>query len=186
MVEISSYLYEKGLVPGKSGNISMKFKKDEFERVAVTPSGLSLKSLEEKDILIVDMNGNLIYNEENKPTSELIMHLKIYEERRDISAIVHTHSPIATGFAFAGEKINRIEGFGPITEKHIPFVNYYPPGTVELADAVSKGLKNHDVVILKEHGLVALGENLDEATLLAEFIEESAKIQFVKRVLSDG
>jgi L-fuculose-phosphate aldolase len=184
MVEISSYLYEKGLVPGKSGNISMKFKKDEFERVAVTPSGVSLKMLDEKDILIVDMNGNLIYNSEIKPTSELIMHLKIYEERDDINAIVHTHSPIATGFAFAGEKIDRIEGFGPIKDKYISFVNYYPPGSVELADAVSKGLNNQDVVLLKEHGLVALGENLDEATLLAEFIEESAKIQFVKRILN--
>jgi L-fuculose-phosphate aldolase len=184
MVEISRYLYEKGLVPGKSGNISMKFKKDEFEFVAVTPSGLSLKSLKEKDILIVDMNGNLIYNSEMKPTSELIMHLKIYEQRNDINAIVHTHSPIATGFAFAGEKIDRIEGFGPIKDKYISFINDYPPGSVDLAEAVSKGLKNQDIVLLKEHGLVALGENLDEATLLAEFIEESAKIQFVKRVLN--
>ena len=74
------------------------------------------------------------------------MHLKIYEERNDISAIVHTHSPIATGFAFAGEKIDRIEGFGPIKDKSIPFVDYYPPGSIELADAVSKGLKNQDVV----------------------------------------
>jgi L-fuculose-phosphate aldolase len=186
MVEISRYLYEKGLVPGKSGNISMKFKKDEYVRVAVTPSGLSLKSLTEKDILIADMDGNLIYKSEIKPTSELMMHLKIYEERKDISAIVHTHSPIATGFAFAGEKIDRIEGFGPIKDKFVSFINYYPPGSVELADEVSKGLKNQDIVLLKDHGLVALGENLDEATLLAEFIEESAKIQFVKRVLSDG
>jgi L-fuculose-phosphate aldolase len=182
MVEISRYLYEKGLVPGKSGNISIKFKKDENIRVAVTPSGLSLKSLKEKDILIVDMNGNLIYNSDINPTSELIMHLKIYEERKDISAVVHTHSPIATGFAFAGEKIDRIEGFGPIKDKSISFINYYTPGSVELA--VSKGLKNQDVVLLKDHGLIALGENLDEATLLAEFIEESAKIQFVKRVLN--
>jgi L-fuculose-phosphate aldolase len=45
MIEISSYLYEKGLVPGKSGNISIRYKKDEFERIAVTPSGLSLKSI---------------------------------------------------------------------------------------------------------------------------------------------
>ncbi len=46
-------------MPGKSGNISMKFKNDEFEQIAVTPSGLSLKSLDENDIVIVDMEGNL-------------------------------------------------------------------------------------------------------------------------------
>lgn len=184
MIEVSSYLYNKGLVPGKSGNISIRYKKDEFERIAVTPSGLSLKSLGEKEIVIVDMNGNPIYGSDKKPTSELIMHLNIYNISENVGAVVHTHSPIATGFAFANEKIERFEGFGPITDQYIPFVEYYTPGSIELAEAVSKGLKNNDVVILKGHGVVAVGKNLDDATLLAEFIEESAKIQFVKKVLS--
>jgi L-fuculose-phosphate aldolase len=183
MIEISSYLYEKGLVPGKSGNISIRYKKDEFERIAVTPSGLSLKSLTEKDIVIVDMEENKIYNDSKTPTSELLMHLKIYKTRKDVNAVIHTHSPIATGFAFAGEKIERIEGFGPINNKFIPYVDYYNPGSVELAEAVSNGLEKSDVLILKEHGIVSVGKNLDEASLLSEFIEESAKTQFVKRVL---
>ena len=161
----------------------MKFKKDEFERVAVTPSGLSLKSIAEKDVIIVDMDGNLVYNSNMKPTSEMLMHLNIYKERNDISSVVHTHSPIATGFAFAEEKINRLEGFGPIKEKYIPFVDYYPPGSIGLAEAVSNELKNQDIVVLKKHGVVAIGKNLDEATLLSEFIEESAKIQFIKSTL---
>ena len=71
MIQISSYLYEKGLVPGKSGNISIRYKKDEYERIAVTPSRLSLKSLVEKDIVIVDMDENKIYGDNKTPTSEL-------------------------------------------------------------------------------------------------------------------
>ena len=183
MIQISGYLYEKGLVPGKSGNISIRYKKDEFERIAVTPSGLSLKSLAEKDIVIVDMEENKIYNDSKTPTSELLMHLKIYKTRKDVNAVIHTHSPIATGFAFAGEKIERIEGFGPINDQFIPYVDYYNPGSVELAEAVSKGLEKSDVLILKKHGIVSVGKNLDEASLLSEFIEESAKTQFVRRVL---
>ena len=183
MIKISSYLYEKGLVPGKSGNISIRYKKDEYERIAVTPSGLSLKSLAEKDIVIVDLDENKIYDDAKTPTSELLMHLKIYKARKDINAIVHTHSPIATGFAFAGEKIERIEGFGPIKDRFIHYIDHYDPGSVELAEAVSKGLEKTDVVILKEHGIVSIGKNLDEASLLSEFIEESAKTQFVKKVL---
>ncbi len=184
MVEVSSYLYDKALVPGKSGNISIKFKKNGLEQVAVTPSGLSLKSLVENDILIVAMDGTLLYDVDNKkPTSELLMHLNIYRERNDVNAIIHTHSPIATGFAFAEEKIGRLEGFGPIKNEFIPFIDYKPPGSVELADAVSIGLKNEDMVVLKRHGVVAVGENLDDAALLAEFIEESAKIQLVSCLL---
>jgi L-fuculose-phosphate aldolase len=184
MCEVSRYLYEKGLVPGKSGNISIKYKNDEFERVAVTPSGLSLKSLNENDVLIVNVDGKLIYTSNNKPTSELMMHLKIYEKRKDVAAVVHTHSPIATGFAFSGTKIERIEGFGPIDDHSIPMIDYYSPGSYELAEVVSKGLEKSDVVVLKGHGIVAIGKNLDEASLLAEFIEDSAKTQFVKQVLS--
>ncbi len=183
MIQISSYLYEKGLVPGKSGNISIRYKKDEFERIAVTPRGLSLKSLAEKDIVIVDMEKNKIYDDNKTPTSELLMHLKIYKTRKDVNAVIHTHSPIATGFAFAGEKIEKIEGFGPVNDKFITYVDYYNPGSVELAEAVSKGLEKSDVVILEEHGIVSVGKNLDDASLLSEFIEESAKTQFVKRVL---
>ena len=57
------------------------------------------------------------------------------------------------------------------------------PASKELAEAVSKGLEKSDVVILEEHGIVSVGKNLDDASLLSEFIEESAKTQFVKRVL---
>jgi len=160
IIETSSYLYEKGLVPGKAGNISIRSRSEGLDIVAVTPSGLSLKSLDETDIVIVDMGGKLVSSSKHKPTSELLMHLNVYHERKDINAVVHTHSPITTGFAFAEEKIERLEGFGPIEETYIPFVNYYPPGSVELADAVSEGLKNEDLVVLKSHGVVALGENL--------------------------
>ena len=64
-----------------------------------------------QDIVIVDMGGKLVSSSKHKPTSELLMHLNVYHERKDINAVVHTHSPITTGFAFAEEKIERLEGF---------------------------------------------------------------------------
>ncbi len=183
MVESSHHLYQKGLVPGKAGNISVKFEKNGLTLVAVTPSGSSLKYINEKDIILVDIDGKIVSNTNSVPTSELEMHLNIYKKRKDIRAVVHTHSPITTGFAFSEEKIEKLEGFGPVQDRYISTVNYFPPGSSELANAVSNGLINQNAVVLKNHGMVALGENLDEATLLAEFIEESAKIQFIKKIL---
>ena len=189
--KFSNYLYDKGLVPGKSGNISCKFSENGVTKVAITPSGVSLKSVTPEEIVIVDMNGNKIEEDNGdnkkipirKPSSEVFMHLNIYKIRDDVKSIVHTHSPIATGFAFAGVEIKRLEGFGPIENPVIPFVEYAAPGTMKLAENVARGLEKEDIVILKNHGVVACGENLDEAALLTEFVEESAKIQFVTRLI---
>ncbi|MBP2045970.1 class II aldolase/adducin family protein [Methanobacterium aggregans] len=188
---VSNYLYEKGLVPGKSGNISCKFSENGVKKVAITPSGVSLKSVTPEEIVIVDMDGNKIdevMNQNNKrdkkPSSEVFMHLKVYKNRNDVKSVVHTHSPIATGFAFAGVEIKRLEGFGPIENTVIPLVDYAAPGTMDLAENVAKGMEKEDIVSLKNHGIVACGENLDEAALLTEFVEESAKIQFVTSLIS--
>lgn len=183
MVETSHELYNKGLVPGKSGNISVKFEKNGLDVVAVTPSGSSFKTLKNSDIVLVDLEGNVVSETNYLPTSELEMHLNIYKLRKDVGAVVHTHSPITTGFAFSDKKIKRFEGFGPIEEEYLQIVDYHPPGSSDLAMAVSEGLLNQDIVVLKNHGMVAVGENLNEATLLAEFVEDSAKIQFVKKIL---
>ena len=192
IAKVSNYLYEKGLVPGKSGNISCKFSENGVTKVAITPSGFSLKSVTPEEIVIVDMDGNKIKNDSNsddknipvrKPSSEVFMHLNIYKNRNDVKSVVHTHSPIATGFAFAGVEIKRLEGFGPIENPVIPFVEYAAPGTMQLAENVANGLEKEDIVILKNHGVVACSKNLDEAALLTEFVEESAKIQFVTKLI---
>ena len=187
ITEVSNYLYEKGLVPGKSGNVSFRFVENGSEKVAITPSGVSLKYVNEKNIVIVDMDGKkLIDDSKNQynPSSEIFMHINVYRKNGKVNGIVHTHSPVATGFAFAEEKIKRLEGFGTIKTPSIPFVEYSTPGTMELAENVSKALENEDVVLLKRHGIVACGENLDDASLLVEFVEETAKIQFVSSLLS--
>ncbi|MBI4813991.1 MAG: class II aldolase/adducin family protein [Methanobacterium sp.] len=173
------YIYSKGLTPGKSGNISARFQ----DIVAITPSGVSLGHVKADEIVLVDMGGEILAGGKN-PSSELHFHLEIYKNK-DVEGIVHTHSSYATGFAMSGKKIERLEGFGERTKPFLKMVNYAQPGTLELAQLVGEGLKEEDVVILEKHGVVATGKNLKEAALLAEFVEETAKIQFVARVLSN-
>ena len=180
IINVSNEIYNKGLVSGKSGNVSARF----GNVVAITPTLKSLSDLKQKDIVLVDLKGNVLT--EGKPSSEVNMHLEIYKKRSDVNAIVHTHSPYATGCAFSDKKLKRLEGFGKIKEPYLPFIEYEKPGTDELAKSASEGLGESDVLILKNHGVICVNENLKEAMLLAVFVEETAKTQFISYMLNSA
>ncbi len=180
IIEVSNEIYDKGLVSGKSGNISARF----GNVIAITPTLKSLSNLSEKDIVLVDMNGNVLTK--GKPSSEVNMHLEIYKKRSDVNAIVHTHSPYATGFAFSDKKLKRLEGFGPIVTPYLQSIEYERPGSDELAKSAGEGLGNEDVLILKNHGVICVADCLKEAMLLAVFVEETAKTQFITLMLNSA
>lgn len=182
LMDTSHYIYKKGLVPGKSGNVSCRFYEDGISKVAITRSGISKRNVEADDIIIIDMDGNTLEGDK-KPSSETFLHLGVYNERDDINSIVHSHSPFATGFSMSNKKLKRLEGFGPIEKPYIPYVKYSKPGSEELAKDTALMMKDNDAVILKNHGTVAAGVNINEATLLAEFIEDIAKIQYIAYTL---
>ena len=178
IVSVSRELYDKGLVTGKAGNVSARF----GDVVAITPTLTSLGALDEEDIVLVDLNGNVLT--QGRPSSEVNMHLEIYKKRSDVKAIVHTHSPYATGFSFSDKKIRRFEGFGEIKNPFLSFIEYEKPGSAELAESASAGIKDEDVLILKRHGVLCVSDSLDEASSLAGFVEETAKTQFISYMLN--
>lgn len=182
IIDTCNEIYDKGLVSGKSGNISARFKKDDTDIVAITPTLKSLSNLNQKDVVLVDLDGNVLTK--GKPSSEVNMHLGIYKKRSDVNAIVHTHSPYATGFAFSDKKLKRLEGFGAIKSPYIASIEYEKPGTDELATSASDAIKDEDVLILKNHGVICVADSLKEAKLLAVFVEETAKTQFVSLMLN--
>ncbi|WP_458455057.1 class II aldolase/adducin family protein [Methanobrevibacter sp.] len=178
IIRISKEIYDKGLVSGKAGNISARF----GNVVAITPTLKSLSNLCEEDIVLVDMDGNVLTN--GKPSSEVNMHLGIYKKRSDVRAIVHTHSPYATGFAFSNKRLKRLEGFGAIKTQYLAEIEYEKPGTDELAKSASEGIDDEDVLVLKNHGVICVSDDLTEAMLLAVFVEETAKTQFITQMLN--
>lgn len=183
IMAVSHYIYNKHLVPGKSGNISARFAENGRQKVAITRSGIAKKNVTEDDIVIIDMEGKVLEGD-RRPSSETFMHLGIYKNRDDINGIVHGHPPYVTGFSMTDKSLKRLEGFGEIKNPIIPSVSYSPPGSEELANDTAERMKNEDVVILKNHGLVAAGINLDEAATLAEFVEDIAKTQTIAHILN--
>jgi len=184
VINVSKYLFEKKLVSGKAGNVSARFKDKEMDVVAITPTMKSLGNIKEEDVVLVDMDGNNLTK--GTPSSEINFHLAIYNEKKDIRGIVHTHSPFATGFAFSNKRIKRLEGFGKITSPYLAEIEYEKPGTIELANAIATAIKDEDVLILKKHGVVATGLTVNEASSLSEFVEDIAKIQFISNTLNSS
>lgn len=182
IIEVGKNLQNQGLVSGKAGNISARLKKDDIDVIAITPTLKSLGDLKQEDIVLVDLDGNILT--EGTPSSELEMHLKIYNARDDVNGIVHTHSPYATGFAFSPKRIKRHEGFGKIVVPFLEEIEYENPGSTELAKKAAEGIGEEDVLILKHHGVICVADNIKEAESLARFVEDTAKTQFVSHMLT--
>jgi len=183
VVDVSRYLFERKLVSGKAGNVSIRFQNEETNLIAITPTMISLKDVKEDDIVLVDLDGNILTK--GKPSSEVNLHLSIYKEKKHVNGIVHTHSPYATGFSFSNKKIMRLEGFGKIKKPYLDEIPYITPGSEKLAKIAVMALDD-DVLVLKNHGILATGPNLKEACSLAEFVEDIAKTQYISHFLNQS
>ena len=182
IINVSDYLYKNKLVAGKAGNVSARFKGEDGDVIAITPTLKSLYELNEEDIVLVDLEGNLLTK--GKPSSEVDLHLEIYKKRSDVNGIVHTHSPYATGFAFSSKRIKRHEGFGAINTPFLEDIEYETQGTEKLAIKAAETIGKEDVLVLKNHGILTAAQNVDEAGALAEFVEDIAKTQFISHMLN--
>ena len=178
LIEVCNNIYNRQLVSGKSGNVSIRL----GDHIAITPTLKPINGLNEKDIVLVDMDGNSLTN--GNPSSEVGMHLGIYKKREDVNAIVHTHSPYATGFSFNYDKLKILEDYSKFYNTNLSSVDFEKPGSKELALKASEKIVDNDALILKKHGPLCVGQNLKETESLAIFIEEAAKTKFVSIMLN--
>lgn len=111
-----------------------------------------------------------------RPSSEIKMHLRCYEKRADVNAVVHAHPPAATGFAVAHRPMdmyNMIEDVAAIGA--VPLTPYGTPSTTEVPDAIEPYLNDHDVMLLENHGALTVGGDVITAYYRMESLELWAK-----------
>jgi L-fuculose-phosphate aldolase len=173
-------LAERGLIAGTDGNLAARCGPD---RLLVTPTGRDKGELEPADLVEVDLAGNVVRGA-GSPSSELGMHLAILSLRPDVHAVVHAHPPVATGFAVAGKMLGDgalaelVTLFGPV-----PVVPYGAPGTPELGERVKPFAREHDALLLANHGAVTVGPTMESACHRMESLEQGARILLVARLL---
>ncbi len=180
IVEVGRRLYARGYTASNDGNISVRL---DDGRLLMTPKGVCKGFMEPSMMCITDLDGRKLAGERD-PSSEMLMHLEVYRQRRDVHAVVHAHPPIATGFAVAGIPLDRAVLAEVVTTLgSVPIADYATPSTVELPEAVRKYVKAHDGMLLANHGALTLGADLFSAYFKMETIEHFARISFVARML---
>jgi L-fuculose-phosphate aldolase len=184
IVEAGRICYANGLMLSNSGNISMRLGGD---RIVITPSGMCKGRMEPDDLLIVDMDGNVIKADsrrKRKVSSETPMHLEAYRQRADIRAVIHAHPSNAIALTVAGIPFpvdilpEVFEGLGPV-----PTTRFALPGSDDNAQAISGFVKEHNAILIRNHGAITFGADLDEALNHLERLESVAKIVVTAHML---
>jgi L-fuculose-phosphate aldolase len=177
VLDTATEMYEKGLVIGSSGNISMRLPpKGKTGLMAITPTSRHYDTLEPDDIPIIDFNGNMV---EGKlpPSVETPLHIAIYKARPNVNAVIHTHSTYASAVGVAGKEIPAILldqvlclG-GEIKSCAGPLV-----GTPEQIDDFVCALGDRSAVLIPNHGAVGTGKTMRDAFIACQLIEKTAQV----------
>jgi len=183
LVQFSRWLSRLGFAPGTSGNLSVRL---DQHRLLVTPTGVSKALVRRADMVIVDLQGHLLCGT-RRVTSEVGMHLAIYQQRTDVRAVVHAHPPIATAFACSGRALDEVLCQEAVmTVGRIPLAPYATTGTDEVAASLRPYIPEHDAILLENHGAVSSGKNLLDAFMKMETIEHLAHVALVAQQLGSA
>jgi len=180
LVRFSRMLYRLGFMPGASGNLSVRL---DDQRLLVTPTGVSKFLLRSADMVIVDLQGRQL-DGYRKVTSEVSMHLAVYRHRDDVTAVIHSHPPIATAFACVGRGLEEMLCLEAVmTLGVVPLAKYATTGTEEVAANLAPFIPDHDAILMANHGAVSYATTILEAFQKMEMVEHLANIALVAHQL---
>lgn len=175
IIEVGKLLYFKDFVASNDGNISVKL---DDGNILITPSGVSKGRMKAEDFIVVSPNGTIVEGNK-KPSSEMKMHLRVYERRRDVRAVVHAHPQNTTAFsAVKGMVIEKILLPEVIfTLGNIRVAEYGTPTTPDLPDTINGVICDADAIILRNHGALTVGTDVLDAYFKMETLEHYCAIR---------
>jgi L-fuculose-phosphate aldolase len=173
-------IYRLGLVRGTAGNVSARDPATGY--IAITPSAVPYDAIRPQDIVVVDRRGTVLAGR-YPPSTELPMHIVLYDHRPWARGIVHTHSVYATAFACLGQEIPPAHYLIAFVGPRIPIAPYAPHGTPEIGQRAADALGDCRAVLLQNHGVVAVGRTVAEAQTIAEIVEFTAEVGYKARAI---
>lgn len=180
--DVCHKMWQLGWVAANDGNVSAKLADGTF---LATPTGISKSFITPEKLVHIDKNGVILEAEEGyRPSSEIKMHLRCYEEREDVGAVLHAHPPVATGYAVANKALDEYSMIETVIALgSIPVTPYGTPSTYEVPDAIAPYLGQHDALLLQNHGALTVGADVLTAYYRMETLELFAKISLNAHLL---
>ena len=178
--DIGKNLWNRGMVASNDGNISALLPGG---RVLCTPTAVSKGYLTPSMLAVVDLQGHVLEQEgAHSPSSEIKMHLRMYQVSPATGAVVHAHPPYGTVFAVMGQRIRtRMMPESVVTMPEVPLAPYATPSTEAVSDSVAPFALPHTACLLEQHGALSWGPDLMPAYLTMERLEHTAKMTYLLR-----
>ena len=179
-IEVCRRIDAKGLVAATDGNVSTRLPNG---NILATPTGINKGQVKASDLVELEPSGRVIAGS-GRPSTEIDMHLFVYESRPDVAAVVHCHPVYATAFATARLPLSEclfpevIVGMGAV-----PLAPYATPSTKEVRASIAPYVQSAEAILLSNHGVVTWGTNVWDACFKMEKVEHAARVQFLARML---
>ena len=181
LVRVSKRCYDKNLITATGGNISCRVPGE--DAILIKSSGSAFSDMTEEDVVKVDLDGNLL--EGTKTLSkEWRFHAGIYKVRPDVNVVIHVHPPYATAIAANHDELPLVTNHAKGFLKHVPTIEVASSGSEKLAEEVLEKFNDTErvAILMKEHGVITVGENFNKAFYLAEMLEDTAKIALFSKI----
>lgn len=179
--EYSHRAFHRHLVSGTGGNLSLRI--PETDTVLVTPTGISLEEVQPEENILMNLAGEIIESSKGlKESKETGFHLAAYNLNPDIGGIAHVHPPHATAYSNKGRSLPLATISAQVILKHVPCIECFPPGSLELRNCVIEGIKENPeagCILMKAHGILAMGRDLRHAYYIADLTEDTARIAYL-------
>ena len=182
IVEYGKKLIDANLTKGTGGNLSI-FNREK-QLMAISPSGIDYFKIKPEDVVILDLEGNRVDGDKS-PSSEYEMHRIFYENRRDIDAIIHTHTMYATTIACLNWELPPVHYMVALAGLNVRCAKYATYGTKELAENAFEAMKDRNAVLLANHGLLAGAKDLANAFNITEEIEYCAELYYRTKCIGE-
>jgi len=184
LAKVCRWSYERGYISGTEGNFSLRL---DDKTLMTTPAGTCKGLLSASDFVLTNLSGealDLPQNRGKKPSTELKMHLTVYQARPDVMAIAHAHPTTAVAFTVAGKSLNRcVLPEAILTLGQIGIAPYATPSTDEIPQSIAEHLQHTDTILLSHHGALTFGSDIFQAFYRMETLEHQAKTLLIAHML---